>query len=160
MDALPASLEGPTTLQQHLSIRLLGSPILTWNNTNLAIQRRLVRALLYRLACDCEPVARAHLQLLFWPDVPESIARRILSHLLTHLRRSLPVPQILITTRDEMQMDSNQMWCDVVEIGDAVTFADGKTTRMHTVRNLAVTTVDAEANTVAGIADDGEAVYA
>jgi hypothetical protein len=49
--------------------------------------------------------------------------------------------------------------CDLA-IGDAVTFADGTTTRTHTVRNLAVTTVDAEANTVAGTADDGAVVYA
>lgn len=103
MDALPASLEGPTTLQQHLSIRLLGFPIRTWNNTNLAFPRRLVRECLYYLACDSEPVARGHLQVLFWPDVPESIAWRSLSHLLTHLRRSLPVTQIPITTRDEVR---------------------------------------------------------
>jgi hypothetical protein len=48
--------------------------------------------------------------------------------------------------------------CDVVG-GDAVTFTDGETTRTHTVRNLAVTEVDAAEDTVGGTADEGEKVY-
>ena len=136
MNALPGSLEQPTTLQQHLTIRLLGFPILTWNNTCLAISRRLVRALLYRLACDGEPVARAHLQLLFWPDVPESIARRNLSHLLTHLRRSLPNPQILLTTRDEVRLDSSQMSCDVIEFKHALLDPKLDTAVLHNCASL------------------------
>ncbi|HEX2990940.1 MAG TPA: hypothetical protein VHO49_09695 [Anaerolineales bacterium] len=48
--------------------------------------------------------------------------------------------------------------CDVV-IGDTVTFTDGATVRTHTVRNLTVISVDREANTVTGTADEGQAVY-
>jgi hypothetical protein len=48
--------------------------------------------------------------------------------------------------------------CDVV-VGDVVTFDDGMTTREHTVRNLAITMVDAEANVVAGTADAYAEVY-
>ena len=48
--------------------------------------------------------------------------------------------------------------CDV-EIGDEVTFTDGVTTRTHNVRNLAISVVDADVNTVAGIADGYAEVY-
>jgi len=43
--------------------------------------------------------------------------------------------------------------------GDLVTLTDGVTTREHTVRNLAITTVDAEADTVAGTADPGAEMH-
>ena len=42
-----------------------------------------------------------------------------------------------------------------VEIGDTVTFDDGTTSRTHTVQNLAVTAVGAEADTVTGTANPG-----
>ena len=48
--------------------------------------------------------------------------------------------------------------CDIV-VGDTVTFTDGDTVRTHTVRNLAITDVNKEANTVDGTADVGEIVY-
>ena len=48
--------------------------------------------------------------------------------------------------------------CDVF-VGDEVTFTDGITTRTHTVRNLAVTKVDQEDDTVKGVADPGAKVY-
>ncbi len=44
--------------------------------------------------------------------------------------------------------------CDV-DVGDKVRFNDGVTERWHTVRNLAITGVDKEGNTVTGIADEG-----
>jgi DNA-binding SARP family transcriptional activator len=33
---------------------------------------------------------------LFWPDVPDTTARRNLTHLLTLLRRALPHPDLLL----------------------------------------------------------------
>jgi len=48
--------------------------------------------------------------------------------------------------------------CDV-EIGDTVTFTDGETVRTHTVRNLGITGVNAEEDTVAGTADANAAIY-
>lgn len=62
--------------------------------------------------------------------------------------------------------DPNQLWvqfsfADAYDMkpGDEVTLYDGATTQTHTVRNLAITEVDKEANTVAGTADVGETVY-
>ena len=42
--------------------------------------------------------------------------------------------------------------------GDVVTLTDGATERVHVVRNLSVTTIDVEADTVAGAADAGAVV--
>ncbi len=120
MNALPSSLQQLATLQPCLRFHLLGSPIVAWNDTVLAISRRSVRALLYRLACASKPVTRGHLHLLFWPDVPDLVARRNLSHLLTHLRRALPQPQIVVATSEEVCLESSQTWCDVFEFKNAV----------------------------------------
>jgi DNA-binding SARP family transcriptional activator/tetratricopeptide (TPR) repeat protein len=102
-----------------LRCRLLGPPCVEWDSTALAIPRRSVRALLYRLACASQPVSRGHLHLLFWPDVPETLARRNLSHLLTHLRRALPVPHILVARGDGVCLEPSQVWCDVLELKEA-----------------------------------------
>lgn len=53
--------------------------------------------------------------MLFWPDQPESTARRSLSHYLTHLRQALPIPQVLLTSRDRVWLDPEQVWCDAFE---------------------------------------------
>ena len=45
-------------------------------------------------------------------------------------------------------------------IGDLVAFSDGITDRTHTVRNLAITTVDEVADTVSGTADPGAVLHA
>lgn len=48
--------------------------------------------------------------------------------------------------------------CDI-EIGDSVKFTDGKTSRTHVVRNLAIIAVDPGENTIAGAADTGTTVF-
>ncbi|MFQ6059480.1 MAG: AAA family ATPase, partial [Anaerolineae bacterium] len=49
---------------------------------------------------------------LFWPDTPESTARRNLSHLLTHLRRALPDPEVLLASDDRIGLDPHRAWSD------------------------------------------------
>jgi len=90
LDTLPAELE----------IRLLGLPFVMQQVSYLEIPRREVRALLYRLANRLEPISREQLCFLFWPNAPETTARRALSHLLTHLRNALSSPEA-VTTRDD-----------------------------------------------------------
>lgn len=41
---------------------------------------------------------------LCWPDAPEATARRHLSHLLTHLRRALPSPDLLLVAADQVAL--------------------------------------------------------
>lgn len=102
LDASPAEL----------SIRLLGLPIVVQQQTYLDILRREVRALLYRLANRLEPISREQLCFLFWPNAPESTARRALSHLLTHLRNALPSPDIVVTHNDHVELDPQRVWVD------------------------------------------------
>jgi DNA-binding SARP family transcriptional activator len=119
MHEAPSFKKKPNNFQRSLRFHLFGPPSVTWNDQPLAIPRRSVRALLYRLACDTEPVTRGKLQLLFWPDMPESVARRNLSHHLTHMRRALPLGQVFVTTDDRVWLEPELVWCDVVEFKEA-----------------------------------------
>jgi DNA-binding SARP family transcriptional activator len=87
-----------------------------WAGQPLAIPRRQARALLYHLAARLEPVPREQLCFLFWPDTPESTARRNLSHLLTHLRRALPAPEVLLTANDCIALDPRRTWSDTAAL--------------------------------------------
>ena len=53
----------------------------------MAIRRRQTRALLFALSAESTRVSRSWLCDLLWPDAPESVARRHLSHVLTHRER-------------------------------------------------------------------------
>lgn len=97
-----------------LQIRVLGPPGVEWAGQSLSIPRRRARALLYRLAAGLVPVARDELCFLFWPDVPDSTARRNLSHLLTHLRLALPAPDSLLLSADRVGLDAQCVWSDAV----------------------------------------------
>ncbi len=105
--------EGRRDLEQaQLEIYLLGPPKVMYAGRALAIPRRQTRALLYRLAARLEPVPREQLCFLFWPDIPESNARRFLTHLLTHLRRVLPFSEALRDTGDQIGLDPERVWSD------------------------------------------------
>jgi DNA-binding SARP family transcriptional activator len=99
----------------HLGIYLLGPPFVQWNKEAVSIARRNVRAILYYLAAQKTPVPRDRLCLLFWPDQPEGSARRNLTRLLTHLRRELPLPDVLVTDQDLVSLDRQKFWCDADE---------------------------------------------
>jgi len=107
--------------EAELQVYLLGPPRVEWAGRALAIPRRQARALLYRLAAQLEPVPREHLCFLFWPDTPESTARRNLSRLLTHLRRALPAPEVLVTLSDHVGLDPYRIWSDTVAFEERAT---------------------------------------
>ena len=96
-----------------LRVHLLGSPRVEWAGRRLVIPRRQVRALLFRLAARLETIHRDQLCFLFWPDVPDRTARRNLTHLLTHLRRGLPKPQLLWISNDQIGLNTSDVWSDV-----------------------------------------------
>lgn len=100
--------------QPALLIALLGSPTLYWLDETLPISRRQVRALLYRLAANLQPVPREHLCDLFWPDDPTPKARRGLTHLLTHLRLALPDPELVQYNSEVVALDAARAWSDTV----------------------------------------------
>jgi len=98
-----------------LQIYLLGSPTVAWAGQPLAVPRRQARALLYRLAAGLQPVPREHLCFLFWPDTPEAAAHRHLTCLLTHLRRALPSPDLLLVADDSIGLDPLRAWSDIAD---------------------------------------------
>jgi DNA-binding SARP family transcriptional activator len=95
-----------------LRIHMLGPPKVTWAHRVLSLPRRQVRALLYRLAAGPQPVPREKLSYLLWPDTPEATARRNLRGLLSHLRHALPVPDLLLTSREMVGLDPDRSWSD------------------------------------------------
>jgi DNA-binding SARP family transcriptional activator len=97
-----------------LKVQLFGPPRATWADRPLSVSRRQVRALLYRLAAGQRPVPRERLCFLFWPDTPESAARRKLTGLVNHLRRTLPAPELLVTDDDQVWLDPERTWSDTV----------------------------------------------
>ena len=98
-----------------LRILLLGPPVVYYGEEPLRIQRRVLRSLLFYLAGQSEPVGRAVLMDLFWPDEDEEEARRRLREALSKLRTQLPHPSILVAEQDLVRLDPQQTYVDVLE---------------------------------------------
>ena len=104
----------PISEKADLQIALLGAPTVSWRGQPLDVPRRQVRALLFGLAATLQPIPRERLGFLFWPDMPESEARRNLSRLLSHLRDALPDPTVVLTSGDSIELDARRVSSDVV----------------------------------------------
>ncbi len=102
-------------VNRSLRIGLLGPPQVTWDGSSVPIARRQTRALLYRLAADLRPLPRAQLCYLFWPDLPDTIARRNLTRLIVLVRRSLPEPAVLLADDTIVTLDRDLVWSDTAE---------------------------------------------
>lgn len=98
-----------------LSIRLLGLPEISWQNKSFPLARRQARALLFYLAESLKPVPRQQLCFLFWPDIPDTQARKNLNRLVSYLHRELPLPEMLILQGDSIQLNPNLTWSDTSE---------------------------------------------
>jgi DNA-binding SARP family transcriptional activator len=107
-----STVSTPPESRYRLQLYLLGPPQVEAQGHALDIARRQVRALLYRLAAELEPIPREQLCFLFWPDARESGARRNLTHLLTHMRSILPAPDLLSTPGDLVALDADRVWSD------------------------------------------------
>lgn len=96
-----------------LNLYMFGTASVTWSNHPLDLSRRQTRALLYRLGVRLEPVAREHLCLLFWPDLPDSKARQNLARVLYLLRQELPDPNLLLVDQANIRLNPDLVWSDV-----------------------------------------------
>ena len=112
---MPETLPPAEQTTPGLCIYLLGPPKVERAGRPLTIPRRQARALLFYLATRAQTVPRECLHFLFWPDAPESTARRSLTRLLTHLRRALPAPKIVLTTEEGIGLDPRRAWSDVAD---------------------------------------------
>ncbi|MBN1249300.1 MAG: DUF2791 family P-loop domain-containing protein [Anaerolineae bacterium] len=109
----PTTVTHTSTAPAGLRARLLGTPSLEVQGKVLDLPRRQVRALLFRLAAEGDLVPREQLAFLFWPDIPETKARRKLTHLLSHLRRALPNPNLILTIGDRVGLDPHRSTSDL-----------------------------------------------
>ncbi len=109
-----APIPGDAGLQVHL----LGPPQVTWEGRPLDIPRLQTRALLFRLAAAPHGVPRGQLCFLFWPDIPEASASRRLTRLVTHLRRALPAPGVVLARPDSVGLDPGCAGSDVLAFLD------------------------------------------
>src|SRR5262245_7227960 len=100
-----------------LMLRLLGPPEVVCAGRLLALPRRQVRALLYRLAVAQGPVPRDRLCFLFWPDRPDAEARRALARVLALLRRDLPDPGVLVADAEQVGPRPGMVWSDIEVFG-------------------------------------------
>ena len=97
-----------------LHVNVLGTPYLLWDEEPLTIARRIPRAILYYLAAEGEPVSRSNLQVLFWPEASEKVARARLRDNLTKLRAALPDPNLLQTIDDTLMLAPDQVQVDLL----------------------------------------------
>ncbi len=95
-----------------LRVFVLGPAFVEWQGQRFAIARRRARGLLYRLAAQVEPVPREELCFTFWPDEPDPDAHRRLSHLLSQLRQSLPLPAVVRAKNELVDVDRQLIWSD------------------------------------------------
>jgi DNA-binding SARP family transcriptional activator len=102
-----------------LRVFVLGAAFVEWQGKRLAIARRQARGLLYRLVAQDEPVAREELCFMFWPDKPEAEAHRHLSHLLSQLRQSLPLPAVVRSKNELVDLNRELIWSDAAEFWSA-----------------------------------------
>lgn len=105
--AIPDQIDTPA-----LQIDLLGPPTLRWQGAAISLPRRQTRALLYRLAAAAHPVPRDELGFLFWPDSPESVARRNLTVVLTQLRSTLPQPDLIVAVEHTLALNPSYVQID------------------------------------------------
>lgn len=81
----------------------------------VSISRQTPRTLLYYLASLGKMTARDELLTLFWPEVPDSIARLRLRETLNKLRKGLPLENLLFTQDELVSLDFERTYVDLLE---------------------------------------------
>jgi DNA-binding SARP family transcriptional activator len=103
-----------------LSILLLGPPQVILNGQLVKINRREQRAGLFFLAGQMEPVSRAEICDIFWPEDSEELSRKKLREGLSRIRSALKDPDIIISNNDFVSLDSSRVYIDAREYNNIV----------------------------------------
>lgn len=98
-----------------LKVLLLGTPEVTWGERPVLIQRRVPRKLLYFLAVHRNPVSRAELTAMFWPEMDDISARANLRDNLSKLRAALPDPALITSDNIKVALDSKRVYVDLID---------------------------------------------
>ncbi len=102
-----------------LRIKLLGPVEVSYENQPVKIKRRMERAILYYLAAENRPVSRTALIDLFWVDEDAVDHRAALRTALSRLRNELPNVDVLLTELDQVWLDAERCWVDLVEFSSS-----------------------------------------
>ena len=97
-----------------VKILLLGPPEIYINNQPVVIKRRLNRALLFYLAAQSHPVARAEVCELFWPGEEVGKGRKKLREALSRLRLELGIPNLIIASSDYLSLEPSLIEVDLL----------------------------------------------
>lgn len=103
-----------------LHVRMLGGFALAWDDrVELSIPGTATRSLLaYLLVHRDRSHSRNLLAGLFWPDLPDAVARRRLTQALWQIRAALAPHPALLTEGDAVRLDPVlPLWLDVEEFG-------------------------------------------
>jgi DNA-binding SARP family transcriptional activator len=104
-----------------LSILVLGPPVITLDGKHIKISRRQQRAGLFYLASEMQPVNRTKICEIFWPEEPESLARKHLREGLSRLRSELYEHDVIVSENDTLSLDPNLVYVDGREYTEIVT---------------------------------------
>lgn len=85
-----------------LRILILGSPIVTWDDVALKIDRQQIRLLLYYLAAQVQPINRDTICQIFWQSEDDEKAHKLFRESLSKLRALLPDPSVLVAHAGEV----------------------------------------------------------
>ena len=99
----------------HLSIAILGPPVVEVDGRPLDVDTRKATALLAYLAVTGRPVQRDTLASLLWPETGPDRARSALRRTLSTLRSALD-GRWLETDRDLVSLGKDNVWLDVAEL--------------------------------------------
>ena len=105
-------------------LRLLGAPMMVWQDRPFTLPRLQARALFFRLAAAEQPVSREALADLLWSDTAPATARRNLTRLLSYLRSQLPRPDMLLVGKTAVSLDPHLAATDAVQFTHLCAAAD------------------------------------
>ncbi|GEM_PF-4619660 len=104
-----------------LVISLLGPPEIKVGNKVLRIRRRMLRYIIFYLACQKTPASRESLCELFWPEEEESKSRKNLREVISKIRHDLPVDDLILTEKEYVAFNPEKVEVDVLAFEETIT---------------------------------------
>lgn len=97
-----------------LQVEILGEPAIHWAGCELQTPNGQIRALLFRLAAQCEPLPIEHIGFLFWSGQSTEYRKRNAVRLCNRLQRQLPTDNALVIEDDDVALNSSVVWSDAI----------------------------------------------
>jgi pimeloyl-ACP methyl ester carboxylesterase/DNA-binding SARP family transcriptional activator len=104
----------PTPAAQALELQVFGVPRLLVNGREIKLPLKRAHALLVYLAFNGEPLPRAHLAAVLWPDADEALGRTRLRRLLYTLEQAMPA-NIWLADSEHLALARDALATDALE---------------------------------------------